>query len=221
MEKITINQKILSKNDLNAMHLRNRFAKNKTLAINIMSSPGSGKTSLLEAILVPLKDKYNIAVIEGDLQTDNDKRRIEAIGVRAIQIQTGGACHLEASEVEKKCIELNDEALDLLIIENVGNLVCPAEYDLGQDLNIVMLSVTEGDDKPSKYPNIFYASDLFIINKIDLLPYVNFDLKKAINNAKNIKNSLDIYEISCTEKTGLGKLIAFLEKSILLKKRCS
>ena len=221
MEKITINQKILSKNDLNAMHLRNKFTTNKTLVINMMSSPGSGKTSFLEKVLVRLKDKYNIAVIEGDLQTENDKQRIEAIGVRAIQIQTGGACHLEAHEIDKKCQELGYENLDLLIIENVGNLVCPAEYDLGQDINMVMLSVTEGDDKPLKYPTIFFNSDIFILNKIDLLPYVDFSVKKALENARTIKNNLDIFQISCRNDEGLDNLQAFIETKILAKKRCS
>lgn len=219
MEKIEINQKILSKNDINAASLRERLKKNKTFAVNIMSSPGSGKTSLLEKILVPLSAKYKVGVIEGDLQTDNDKNRIEKVGVKAVQIQTGGACHLEADEIERRLPEIDGDNLDLLVIENVGNLVCPSEYDLGQDKNIVLLSVTEGDDKPLKYPSMFFASDVFILNKIDLSPYVDFDIAKSIKNATSIKSSLEVFKISCKNGLGLPEVINWFEAQIVAKKK--
>lgn len=221
MDKIDINQKILSKNDMDAMHLRKAFAQNKTFVVNIMSSPGSGKTSLLEKVLKPLSEKYNVAVIEGDLQTENDKNRIEKVGVKACQIQTGGACHLEAREIENKLPLIDGNNLDLLIIENVGNLVCPAEYDLGQDVNMVLLSVTEGEDKPLKYPSMFFASNIFVLNKIDLLPYLDFDADKACQNAKSINGNLEIFRISCRTDAGINELCNWFEKMILLKKKCS
>lgn len=221
MEKININQKVLSKNDMDAAELRSRFKKNGTFVVNIMSSPGSGKTSLLEKILSTLSKKYNVGVIEGDLQTENDKERIEKVGVKAVQIQTGGACHLEANEIEKKLPFISGDNLDLLIIENVGNLVCPSEYDLGQDANIVLLSVTEGDDKPLKYPTMFFAADIFIINKIDLAPYVDFNIQKAIENAKKIKSTLDDFTISCKTEEGLSNVIEWFERGILSKKQYS
>ena len=221
MEKIEINQKVLSKNDMDAAELRSRFKKNGTFTVNIMSSPGSGKTSLLEKILGALSSKYNVAVIEGDLQTENDKERIEKVGVKAVQIQTGGACHLEAAEIERKLPLVDGDNLDLLIIENVGNLVCPSEYDLGQDANIILLSVTEGDDKPLKYPTMFFAGDIFIINKVDLAPYVDFDIEKAISNAKKIKSTLENFTISCKTGEGLQQVIDWFGRGILAKKQCS
>ena len=210
MEKIEINKKVLSKNDMDAAELRSRFKKNGTFTVNIMSSPGSGKTSLLEKILGVLSAKYNVAVIEGDLQTENDKERVEKVGVKAVQIQTGGACHLEAAEIERKLPLIDGDNLDLLIIENVGNLVCPSEYDLGQDANIILLSVTEGDDKPLKYPSMFFAGDIFIINK-----------EKAVSNAKKIKSTLEDFIISCKTGVGLEKVIDWFERGILAKKQCS
>lgn len=221
MDKIEINKKILSKNDMDADILRKRFEKNSTFVVNIMSSPGSGKTSLLEKTLGILAQKYRVAVIEGDLQTDNDKERIEKAGVKACQIQTGGACHLEAAEIEKRLPLIDGDNLDLLIIENVGNLVCPSEYDLGQDVNMVLLSVTEGEDKPLKYPTMFFVSDVFVLNKTDLLPYVDFDADKAESNAKSIKPHIKTFRISCRTGDGLENICAWFEKMILTKKKCS
>ncbi len=218
MEQITINQKILSKNDIDAGKLRERFKRNGTFVVNIMSSPGSGKTSLLESILVYLGEKYRVAVIEGDLQTENDKERVEKTGVKAVQIQTGGACHLEAIEIDRLMADIDGDNLDLLIVENVGNLVCPSEYDLGQDSNIVLLSVTEGDDKPLKYPTMFHAGDVFILNKIDLLEHVDFDEEKAINNAKSINPDLEVFRMSCRTREGVAEVIAWFEKNIAAKK---
>jgi len=160
---------LLAENDRVARHNRAHFDEHGVLAINLMSSPGAGKTALLEATIVALKSRYRIAVIEGDLETDNDARRIRAQGVPAVQITTGTACHLDAASVHRALHDLPLAGLDLLFIENVGNLVCPANFDLGQHLNVTLLSVTEGDDKPAKYPVIFRASDLVVLSKTDLL----------------------------------------------------
>lgn len=218
MATIDINEKVLSKNDLDAKRLRDFFAKEKIYTINVMSSPGSGKTSLLEKVLPIIAKKYNVAVIEGDLETDNDKDRIERAGIKALQIQTGGACHLEALEIEKKFSIFNDSKIDLLIIENVGNLVCPSEYDLGQDENFVLLSTTEGEDKPLKYPTMIYACDTFIVNKVDLLPYLDFDVELLIDNAKKIKNNIRTFKISCKSGEGVENLVDYIISKIEGKK---
>ena len=162
-------QNLLAANDRVARHNRQHFDAHGVLAINLMSSPGAGKTALLEATIAALRNRYRIAVIEGDLETENDAARIRAQGVPAVQITTGGACHLDAELVHRALHELPLAGLDLLFIENVGNLVCPASFDLGQHLNVTLLSVTEGDDKPAKYPVIFRASDLVVLSKTDLL----------------------------------------------------
>ena len=166
---IEVLQDLLSANNQAAAHNREHFDEHGVLAINLMSSPGAGKTALLEATIVALRDRYRIAVIEGDLETDNDAARIRAHGVPAIQITTGTACHLDAGLVHRALHDLPLAGLDLLFIENVGNLVCPASFDLGQHRNVTLLSVTEGDDKPAKYPVIFRASDLVVLSKTDLL----------------------------------------------------
>jgi len=221
MPRIDINEKVLSKNDIVAGRLRERFKKTGTAVINIISAPGSGKTTLLEKVLPQLKTHYRLAVIEGDLRTENDADRLRALGINAIQIQTGDACHLEAIQVEKL---LDDDIpagdLDLLIIENIGNLVCPASYDLGEDALFVMLSVTEGDDKPAKYPTIFYNADYFILNKIDLVPYVNFDMRKCLKNAIDINSQLITLTLSACTGEGTDGLIEVIEGIIANKKGC-
>jgi len=177
---VDVVQDLLAANDQVARHNREHFDAHGVLAINLMSSPGAGKTALLEATIVALRDRYRIAVIEGDLETDNDAVRIRAQGVPAVQITTGTACHLDASLVHGALHELPLAGLDLLFIENVGNLVCPASFDLGQHLNVTLLSVTEGDDKPAKYPVIFRASDLVVLSKVDLLEVLeDFDPSRA------------------------------------------
>jgi hydrogenase nickel incorporation protein HypB len=177
---VDVLQSLLAANDLTAAHNRQHFDAHGVLAINLMSSPGAGKTALLEATIAALRSRYRIAVIEGDLETDNDAVRIRAQGVPAVQITTGGACHLDAQLVHRALHELPLAGLDLLFIENVGNLVCPASFDLGQHLNVTLLSVTEGDDKPAKYPVIFRASDLVVLSKTDLLGLMeDFDPKRA------------------------------------------
>ena len=177
---IDVLQGLLAANDRQAIHNREHFDEHGVLAINLMSSPGAGKTALLEATIVALRSRYRIAVIEGDLETDNDAVRVRAHGVPAVQITTGTACHLDAQLVHRALHELPLAGLDLLFIENVGNLVCPASFDLGQHRNVTLLSVTEGDDKPAKYPVMFRACDLVVLSKADLLDVLDdFDPLRA------------------------------------------
>jgi hydrogenase nickel incorporation protein HypB len=179
-ESVDVVQELLAANDVAAAHNRRHFDAHGVLAINLMSSPGSGKTALLEATILALKSRHRIAVIEGDLETENDAERIRACGVPALQITTGTACHLDAAMVHEALHRLPLADIDLLFIENVGNLVCPASFDLGQHLNVTLLSVTEGDDKPTKYPVIFRASDLVVLSKADLLALLDdFDPARA------------------------------------------
>ncbi|MGD9808096.1 MAG: hydrogenase nickel incorporation protein HypB [Deferribacterales bacterium] len=217
MGKVEVEKKILTKNEQKAAEMRKIFAEKGICVLNIMSSPGSGKTTILENILVTLKDKYKIAVIEGDQQTTNDADRIEATGVKAFQVNTGNGCHLEAADIERGMNALGYD-YDLVIVENVGNLVCPAEFDLGEDGKITVLSTTEGEDKPIKYPVMIRASEAFIVNKTDLLPYVDFDIEKCINYAKGINAGLDVFKVSCKTKEGLEDIMAYIEKRIKAKK---
>lgn len=184
--------KILSKNDEEARHNREHFNEARTLCINLMSSPGSGKTTLLESTIKALKDELKIAVIEGDLETNNDAKRIQAVGAKAYQITTGQSCHLDAFMVHEALHHLAINDIDLLFIENVGNLVCPASYDLGEHLNVVLLSVTEGSDKPQKYPVMFKKADIVLITKADLASHFDFDLKEATSLIKDLSPRADI-----------------------------
>ncbi len=173
------------------------------MALNLVSSPGSGKTSLLERTLVDLKSELTFAVIEGDQQTLNDAARIDATGAPVIQINTGSGCHLDAEMIRRACEELDPAPGSILMIENVGNLVCPALFDLGESAKVVVISVTEGDDKPLKYPHMFAASDLCLINKTDLLPYVDFDVEKCAQAARSVNPKLEILQISATTGEGM------------------
>jgi hydrogenase nickel incorporation protein HypB len=202
MSIVTVERKILAKNDDVAAENRKIFKNNNLVTINLLSSPGSGKTSLLEKTMEQLNNSLKIAVVEGDVQTDNDAQRIAKYNIPVVQIVTNGGCHLEAKLVQNALENFNLASLDLLVIENVGNLVCPANYDLGEDKKIVMVSTTEGDDKPSKYPAMFRVSDVLVINKIDLLEYVDFDMSRVRENALAINPELKIVELSC--KTGEG-----------------
>jgi hydrogenase nickel incorporation protein HypB len=204
MSVITIERKVLEKND--------EIARHGLFSFNVVSSPGAGKTSILERTLERLRDSLRIAVIEGDVQTDFDARRIARYGVPAIQIVTHGGCHLEARLVQDALARLNLQELDMLIIENVGNLVCPANYDLGEALKVVVLSTTEGDDKPLKYPVMFRNASVLIINKIDLLPYVSCDLDTVRRNALQINPQLKIFETSCTTEAGIPEWCSWLEE---------
>ena len=212
MDRIALEGKVLSENDRIAARLRASFQQHGILCVNLISSPGSGKTSLLERTLERLPKSTRVAVLTGDIQTDNDARRLSRFGFPARQITTGGTCHLDALRVERAMAEWPLESLDYLIIENVGNLVCPSSYDLGEAAKIVMLSVAEGEDKPLKYPSIFAKSELLILNKIDLLPYVSFDMAKAREYARQVHPGMEIVEVSCTTGHGLDDWIGWLEK---------
>jgi hydrogenase nickel incorporation protein HypB len=209
MSIITLERKVLQKNDDIAAENRARFREKHMLALNLLSSPGSGKTSLLERTIESLSTSLRIGVIEGDVQTDNDARRIAEYDVPVVQIVTNGACHLEAGLVRDALAELDSE-LDICIIENVGNLVCPASYDLGEHHKVVMLSTTEGDDKPDKYPAMFRRSDVLIINKTDLLPYVQFNMDACIARARNINPGLTVFTLSCTTGDGMDGWLKWL-----------
>ena len=205
MSVVTIERKVLERNDEIASRNRAFFAERGTFAINLVSSPGSGKTSILECSLDQLKDKVSVAVIEGDVQTDLDARRVAKFGVPVVQIVTHGACHLDANLVRDALGSLGTNTIDLLIIENVGNLVCPANYDLGEAMKVVVASTTEGDDKPLKYPGMFRNATVLLINKVDLLPYVNCDLGALRSNALLVNPCLTIFETSCTTRKGIAE----------------
>ena len=212
MSVITIERKVLEKNDEIARLNRALIEGHGLFSINIVSSPGAGKTSILERTIECLRGSVRIAVIEGDVQTDLDAQRVARYGVPAIQIVTHGGCHLEAKLVQDALARLNLKELDLLVIENVGNLVCPANYDLGEALKVVVLSTTEGDDKPLKYPVMFRNASVLIINKTDLLPYVSCDLETVRRNALQINPQLRIFETSCTTQTGIPEWCRWLEE---------
>jgi hydrogenase nickel incorporation protein HypB len=215
MNRVPLETKVLSENDRVAAELRKRFREHGILCLNLISSPGSGKTSLLERTLESLPRSERVAVLTGDIQTENDANRLRRFGFPVKQITTGGTCHLDARMVERHLAEWNLDDIDLLLIENVGNLVCPSSYDLGEAAKIVMLSVTEGEDKPLKYPSIFFKSELLVLNKIDLLPYVPFDIAAAEDNARRVHPGIEIVRISCTTGNGLAEWLNWLE----LKKR--
>lgn len=204
MHDILLQEKVLIRNAQLAEKNRQLLKERGILSINLMSSPGSGKTSIVEKTLEMLQDRLRIAVIEGDIQTDLDAQRILKYGIPVKQINTGRSCHLDAHMIQHTLPWLLDQdEIDLLIIENVGNMVCPAEYDLGEDIKVAVMSVTEGDDKPLKYPSLFSASQYLIINKTDLLPYTNFNIDRAEKNALKVNRGLKIFRTSCSTGTGL------------------
>lgn len=208
---VEVLQGLLDANDHEALHNREHFSRHNVLAINLMSSPGAGKTSLLEATIEALGDDLNIAVVEGDLETENDANRIRKKGVPAVQISTGSACHLDAHMVHHALHELDLDDVDIVFIENVGNLVCPASFDLGQHINVALLSTPEGDDKPAKYPVMFRAADLVLITKSDLLEVLgDFDPKRAEECLRNLANAAPLYELSSRAGTGMDNWLAWL-----------
>jgi hydrogenase nickel incorporation protein HypB len=211
MSRVAIEKSILSENNRIAAELREALTATGALALNFISSPGSGKTMLLEKTLELLPAHTRAAVLTGDIQTDNDARRLMRYGFPVRQICTGGACHLDAAMVEKNLGNWLPRGLQLLLIENVGNLVCPTSYDLGEDAKVVILSVTEGEDKPLKYPGIFRKAELMILNKIDLLPHVPFQPEMARQNARAINPAIEIIETSCITGAGLGQWMRWLE----------
>jgi hydrogenase nickel incorporation protein HypB len=212
MTQVQVEKKVLNENQRIAAELRARFEKNCVLVVNLISAPGSGKTSLLERLLESLPAQTRIAVLTGDIQTENDARRLARFGFPARQITTGGTCHLDARMIEKHIADWDLNELDILLIENVGNLVCPSSYDLGEHAKVVVFSVTEGEDKPLKYPAIFFKSELCVINKIDLLPHVPFDLAKARENVQKVHPGMQILEVSCTQRTGMEQWRGWLEE---------
>jgi len=210
MERVPLERKVLSENDRIAAELRARFQEHGVLCLNIISSPGSGKTSLLERTLEKLPRDERVAVLTGDIQTDNDAARLRRFHFPVKQITTGGTCHLDARMIQRHLDDWRLEDIDLLLIENVGNLVCPSSYDLGEAAKIVLLSVTEGEDKPLKYPSIFFKSDLCIITKIDLLPYVPFDVVSAAENARRVHPGVEILKLSSLTGNGFHEWLMWL-----------
>ncbi len=211
MERVPLERKVLNENARIAAELRARFASHNILCLNLISSPGSGKTSLLERTLESFAPGERVAVLTGDIQTENDAIRLARFGFPVKQITTGGTCHLDARMIERAISDWCLEDIDLLLIENVGNLVCPSSYDLGEAAKIVVLSVTEGEDKPLKYPSIFFKSELLILNKTDLLPHVPFDIAVAEENARRVHNDIEIVRVSCLSREGLEAWLLWLD----------
>ncbi len=214
MPVITIERKVLEKNDVIANQNREKFKSKNLFVMNFVSSPGSGKTSLVEKTIEFSRGKFKIGVIEGDVQTNLDAERVNKFNVPVVQIVTNGGCHLEANLVRDAYKNLENEDFDVLIIENVGNLVCPSSYDLGEDIKVVILSTTEGDDKPLKYPAMFRNASVLIINKIDLLPYLDCNIEEMKKNALSINQQLKIFEVSCKTGEGLSEWIEWIQKNV-------
>ncbi|MBD2209585.1 hydrogenase nickel incorporation protein HypB [Nostoc linckia FACHB-104] len=213
---ISLEQDILAKNNLLAAQNRGWFKGRNILALNLMSSPGAGKTTLLTRTINDLKSKLNISVIEGDQETTNDARKIQETGCKVVQINTGTGCHLDASMIERGLQQLNPPLNSVVMIENVGNLVCPALFDLGEQAKVVILSVTEGEDKPIKYPHMFRASEVMILTKTDLLPYVQFDVQKCLEYARQVNPEIQIFQVSSTTGAGLETWYDWLSKKVSL-----
>ncbi|MDR3358125.1 MAG: hydrogenase nickel incorporation protein HypB [Desulfovibrio sp.] len=211
--QIPVIRNVLEANEKMADKVRERLLGHNILALNLISSPGAGKTSLLERTLRDLAGKFRMAVIEGDLQTSNDAERVAATGAQAVQINTEGGCHLNSGMISRALDKLSLDGVDILFIENVGNLVCPVEFDCGEDAKVALLSVAEGDDKPEKYPLLFNLAKAMVLNKIDLLPHVDFDLARARAFAVKLNRTLDIFELSCRSGEGLDAWYNWLEKA--------
>jgi len=224
-EAVTVLHSLLHENDHTAKHNRDHFDQHNVLAINLMSSPGAGKTALLEATINQLREDANgndlrIAVIEGDLETENDAERIRKHGVKAIQIATGSACHLDAHMIHQALHNLDLAEFDIVFIENVGNLVCPASFDLGQHLNVTLLSVPEGDDKPAKYPVMFRTADLVMISKSDLLPILDdFKAERAKSYLRDIACTAPVMELSAKDKSGMSQWINWIGQQLEIRKK--
>jgi hydrogenase nickel incorporation protein HypB len=210
MTVVRVEEKVLNENQRIALELRRRFEEHNVLCLNFISGPGSGKTTLLESTLAAIPPGEKIAVLTGDLQTENDARRLMRYGFPVQQIVTGGVCHLDGKMIDRALQPWPLENIDVLFIENVGNLVCPSSYDLGEEAKIVLLSVTEGEDKPLKYPSIFHKAALLILTKIDLLPYVPFDIEAAKANARQVNPDIEILEVSCATGKGMDAWRAWL-----------
>src|SRR3989337_2132920 len=212
--KVKVVTRILEANDRIAEQNRKRFKDAGLFVINLMGAPGAGKTSLLERTIHELKSRLKIGVIEGDITGSDDARRIANLHIPVVQINTGGACHLDANMISEVLGDLPLNNLDLLIIENVGNLVCPAEFKVGENIKVMLLSIAEGDDKPLKYPLMFQESSALILNKIDLLPYTNTSIEKIRKNSLSLNPKLKIFEVSCRTGEGIGKWVKWLQSLI-------
>ena len=214
-EKISIEKKVLSENDKLAADIRAQLKQRNIVALNFVSSPGSGKTSLLERTLGALNNELRIGLIAGDVQTENDANRLLRAGGKMVRpLVTGGACHLDAKMITRVLPELDLDQIDLLVIENVGNLVCPSSYDLGENMKVVLISTTEGDDKPLKYPGMFRRSAVMVINKIDLLGSSDFDMNRVKENARSINANLKIFELSCRTGQGLEDWYKWIKRLV-------
>lgn len=207
---VEVRTKILKQNDVLARELRERFQRDGVTVVSLVSSPGAGKTALLQELLSRLRENYRVAALVGDLATDNDARRLARADVPTKQITTGTVCHLEADMVADALQDWKTDELDFLFIENVGNLVCPATWDLGEALRLVLFSVTEGEDKPLKYPDMFAAADLMLLNKIDLLPHLTFDVARATQYAQRINPALEVIAVSATTGEGIDTWLAWI-----------
>jgi hydrogenase nickel incorporation protein HypB len=217
-EVVDVRARILAANEAAAANVRARFARSRTLVLNLISSPGSGKTTLLEATVRALAGTRRLAVIEGDIATERDADRVRALGVPAYQILTGGACHLDARQVVRALDEARFGELDILFIENVGNLICPTSYDLGEDFKVALLSVAEGDDKPFKYPAIFARAEVTVVTKLDLLGHVDFDLDAVRAQVKTLRPGGELVLTSCRSGEGLPAWLALIEARLAAKR---
>lgn len=214
VKTLNLNEDILNANDVLAENLRSRFGKSKVFVMNLMSSPGAGKTSVILKIIEALADKYGIGVIEGDIASDVDAQKIAEANVEVVQINTRGACHLDANMIMSASESLGLDGKQLLIIENVGNLVCPAEFKLGENVKVMILSIPEGHDKPLKYPLMFTESDALILNKMDLLPYTDFDVEQLRKTLLAMNPAIEIFPVSAKTGEGTEKFAAWLERKI-------
>ena len=211
---IEMNQPILAKNDGIAAANRALFAEKGVFVLNILASPGTGKTSTILAIIEALRDEFNIAVIEGDIASKVDSEKIKAQGIPAVQVNTGGACHLDSDMIRRAVEVLNVDTLDLILLENVGNLVCPTDFDLGENAKMVILSVPEGDDKPLKYPGVFQASQAVVLNKVDAMPVFNFDEQAFRTSVRNLNPAAPIFPVSATTGQGIEDLAEWIGQGI-------
>jgi hydrogenase nickel incorporation protein HypB len=218
-ERVEVRQNVLKENDRIAAELRDELSRRRILCLNLISSPGAGKTSILEDTLKAMGARgRSVAVLTGDIQTERDAERLRGYGFPALQITTGGTCHLDASMIRRALADVSLDGLDVLFIENVGNLVCPASYDLGEDTKVVVLSVAEGDDKPLKYPGIFRRARLMLLHKIDLLPYTRFDREAAKTDARRVNPDIEVLETSCLGDPGLQQWLDWIDERVKDKK---
>jgi hydrogenase nickel incorporation protein HypB len=219
LKRVELEKKVISENEKLAQANREKYAKEGTFVINLVSSPGSGKTRLIEETAKRLKDDLRMLVLTGDIMTENDAKRVARHGVEAVQITTGGACHLDAKMVDDKLAPYKDKPYDLVIVENVGNLVCPSSYDLGEDLKVLLIAVGEGDDKPLKYPPMVTASEVLVVNKTDLMEYTDSDPDAIVENARRIKPSLTVFKVSSKTGDGIEEWIEWLRSKLTQKRQ--